>query len=260
MQLPRTELLKGAEYRDTLARVIDLAERAIQQWGVTVSDFLPPPEVEACLAAFANLTEIELLAWGGYAQAERQRILLGHPSQTLIPEQVPLVAVELRGNFLFDPASHRDFLGALLGVGLQREKIGDLMVLKDRGAQVLVVPEVVPVLEALLTQVRTVPIQVVTIPIEQLQIRPPQVTELTTTEASLRLDAVASAGFGLSRSRMTDLINQGEVKVNWRAALQPAKPVKSGDRITLRGKGRLEVGEVMVTAKGRYRIQLRRYS
>ncbi|WP_287130288.1 photosystem II S4 domain protein [Candidatus Cyanaurora vandensis] len=260
MQLPRNELLKGAEFRDTLARVIDLAERALQQWGVCCSDFLPPPELEECLKTFAPLSEVQVLAWGGYPQAERQRLALAHSSQTLTPEQVAVTALEIRGNFLFDPASHRDFLGALLGVGLTRDKFGDLLLVKDRGAQVLVVPEAVQTLETLLVSIRTVPVQVVPIPLEQLQVRPPQVKEMTTTEASLRLDAVASAGFGVSRSRMTELINSGEVKVNWRALLQPAKAVKSGDRITLRGKGRLEVGEVQITPKGRYRIQLRRYS
>ncbi|WP_218081952.1 photosystem II S4 domain protein [Anthocerotibacter panamensis] len=260
MDLPRDELLKGAEFRDTLARMIDLADRALQRWDTTVSDFLPPPEVEEVLGAFSRLTEVQVLAWGGYPQAERQRLVFGHSSVLMETALVPIAAVEIRGNFLFDPASHRDFLGALLGVGLTRDKVGDVLVLKDRGAQVLVVPEVAPSLELLLKSVRTVPVQVRSLSLELLEVRAPQIKELTTTEASLRVDAVASAGFGMSRSRMTDLINSGDVRVNWRAVLQPSRVIKTGDLIALKGKGRLEIGEIQTTQKGRFRIHLRRHS
>jgi RNA-binding protein YlmH len=82
---------------------------------------------------------------------------------------------------------------------------------------------------------------------------------MTTVEASMRLDAIASAGFGVSRSKMTDFISAGDVRVNWKDISQASYQVKSGDLIAVSGKGRLEVGEVMVTKKDRYRIQLTRF-
>lgn len=75
----------------------------------------------------------------------------------------------------------------------------------------------------------------------------------------MRLDAIASAGFGMSRSKMSDLIDSGDVRVNWKDVTQASYQVKSGDLIAVSGKGRLEVGEIMVTKKERYRIQLTRY-
>ena len=75
----------------------------------------------------------------------------------------------------------------------------------------------------------------------------------------MRLDAIASAGFGMSRSKMSDAINRGDVRVNWKETSQSSYNVKSGDLITVRGKGRLEVGEVAITKKQRYRIQLTRF-
>ncbi|HEY9838080.1 MAG TPA: S4 domain-containing protein, partial [Vampirovibrionales bacterium] len=64
---------------------------------------------------------------------------------------------------------------------------------------------------------------------------------------------------GMSRSKMADLINTGDVRVNWKDISQPSYQVKPNDLIAIRGKGRLEVGEVQVTKKERYRIQLTRY-
>jgi RNA-binding protein YlmH len=74
----------------------------------------------------------------------------------------------------------------------------------------------------------------------------------------MRLDAIASAGFGMSRSKMSDAISSGDVRVNWKDITQPSHTVQAGDLIAMRGKGRLEVGEVAITKKQRYRIQLTR--
>ena len=82
---------------------------------------------------------------------------------------------------------------------------------------------------------------------------------MVTTEASLRLDAIASAGFGMSRSKMVDLISSGDVRVNWKEIGQSAHALKAGDLVAIRGKGRLEIGEVAITKKERYRINLTRY-
>jgi photosystem II S4 domain protein len=257
--LPREELLKLAENRDTVARAIDIAEQAIKNWELTVTDFLSPPELAEITGIFNRLTEIKLLPNGGYPQAERQRIGICRTELALEATEVPLLAIEISGNFLFDSATHRDFLGAMLGAGIVREKTGDLIVLGERGAQAIIVPEMLDYLTAALTQVRSVPVKVKPIELSALQIREPKKKEMVTTEASLRLDAIASAGFGLSRSKMVDLVSGGEVRVNWKDVSQPAFQLKAGDLVAVRGKGRLEIGEVMITKKERYRINLTRY-
>ncbi|GAB4364550.1 MAG: photosystem II S4 domain protein [Elainellaceae cyanobacterium] len=257
--LPREELLKGIENRETAVRIIDQAEQAIKTWEVVCTDFLSPPELADVQQMFSRLTEVELAAWGGYPQAERQRAAIARSDLPLDTSQVAVAVLDVSGNFLFDPATHRDFLGAMLGTGIVREKVGDILVLGERGAQAIVVPELVEFLEMNLTQVRSVPVKTRRIDLSELKIREPKKKELTTVEASMRLDAIASAGFGMSRSKMADLINTGDVRVNWREITQASHQVKSGDLIAIRGKGRLEVGDVAVTKKDRYRIQLTRF-
>lgn len=257
--LPREELLKGVENRDSVARVIDRADQAIRTWEVVLTDFFSPPELAEAQQVFSRLTEVQLIAWGGYPQAERQRLGIARSEVPLDQSQVEVVALEIAGNFLFDTATHRDFLGAMLGTGIVREKTGDIIVLGERGAQVIVVPELVDFLAMSLTQVRSVPVKTQRIELSELKIREPKKKELTTVEASLRLDAIASAGFGMSRSKMSELIDGGDVRVNWKEISQASYQVKPGDLIAIRGKGRLEVGEVMVTKKERYRVQLTRY-
>lgn len=257
--LQKEELLKGIENRECVARALDQAEQAIKTWEVTQTDFLSPPELADTLTVFKRLTDVELVAWGGYPQAERQRIAIARSDIPIDSANVNVAAVEIAGNFLFDTASHRDFLGAMLGTGIVREKTGDVIVLGERGAQAIVMPEMVEYLEMSLQQVRSVPVKTQRIELSELKIREPKKKEMTTVEASMRLDAVASAGFAMSRSKMADLIDSGDVRVNWKDVTQASYNVKSGDLIAVTGKGRLEIGEVAVTKKERYRVQLTRY-
>jgi photosystem II S4 domain protein len=257
--LPREELLKGIENREEIARIIDKAEQAFKTWEVVLTDFLSPPVLAEVQQIFGRLTEIEFIAWGGYPQAERQRLGMSRSEIPIDPSQIQVAALDIAGNFLFDPANHRDFLGAILGTGIVREKIGDIIVLGERGAQVIVVPEMAEFLETYLVQVRSVPVKTRRIDLSEIKVRPPQKKELTTVEASTRLDAIASAGFGMSRSKMADAIATGDVRVNWKEVTQASYSVKPGDLISVRGKGRLEVIDVDVTKKQRYRVQLTRY-
>ncbi len=257
--LPREDLLKRVENRDVVARVIDLAEQAIKTWEIVETDFLSPPEIVEIQDIFNRLTEVEIIATGGYPQAERQRLGICRSELPFEASQVPIAAVQIAGNFLFDPPTHRDFLGSMLGCGIVRDKTGDIIVLGEQGAQAIVAPELVEYLELHLTQVRSVPVKTRRIELSELKIREPKKKEMTTVEASLRLDAIASAGFGMSRSKMVDLITSGDVRVNWKDISQSSHALKAGDLVAIRGKGRLEIGEVAITKKERYRINLTRY-
>jgi RNA-binding protein YlmH len=75
-------------------------------------------------------------------------------------------------------------------------------------------------------------------------------------EASLRLDAVASAGFGISRNRIAELIRQGSVRVNWQPISSPSRLLVAGDRVQLEGRGELQLEAVQATKRERWRIEL----
>ena len=257
--LPREEILAKVDNREDIARILDKAEQALKTWEVALTDFLSTPVLIEVQPIFSRLTEIESLPWGGYPQAERQRLGISRSEIPLSQEQIELAALDIAGNFLFDTATHRDFLGAILGTGIVREKIGDIIVLGERGAQVIVVPEMVDFLTTSLVQVRSVPVKTEQIDLSELKIRPPKKKEMTTVEASLRLDAIASAGFGMSRSKMADAISAGDVRVNWKDITQSSHSLQTGDLVSMRGKGRLEVGEIAVTKKQRYRVNLTVY-
>ncbi|GBF97183.1 hypothetical protein Rsub_10044 [Raphidocelis subcapitata] len=229
------------ENRQEVAGILDLAEQAARGWELRWSRFVTPPVAADALAAVSQLAEVSAMAWGGYPQAERCRIVIGR-EELLAPARADpasaldcVAAVDVRGNFMFDPASHRDFLGALLGTGVVREVVGDVLVQGEGGAQVLV---------------RSVPVEARRVALSELRVPPAQ--------ASLRLDAVASAGFRMGRGAMADLIKSGDVRLQWREVKKPSVEVKEGDVISVAGKGRVTIKGVEQNKKGKFVVKYER--
>ncbi len=239
-----------------MAEITPLIDTALKTHTVVHTPFLPPDAVAAALAILNERADVHGQAWGGYPQAERCRLAIAPVDLALDTAPPPLALVRISGNFLFDPATYTDFEAALETAGVK--DYGDILLLGERGAQVILNPEWLPQASQNLQQVRTVPVTVAPCPWEELAVSPPQTKPITTVEASLRLDAVASAGFGISRSKMSEWISNGMVRVNWQVVQQPRHLVKVNDLISIRGKGRLLIQEIQVTKKNRYRIQMER--
>jgi len=256
----RDGVLRGVlpEHRDAVARVVELASAASERWDVALTDFLEPPLCADALLAVGRMAEVEARPWGGYAGAERCRLRLGRPEQLDSEPNDCVALLSVEGQFMFDAASHRDFLGAVLGTGIDRNRVGDILVDGERGAQVLVTPSMAAYLTQSLNQVRSIKVTARQAPLTELRVAAPKADTLRTAEASLRLDAVASAGFRMSRAKMVEAIDGGDVKLNWRGDVKTSTVVKTGDVVSMRGKGRLTIGTIEVTKKERYSIELHR--
>lgn len=230
------------------------------------SDFLTPPAIDDALKALKRLADVGVVVSGGYTKAERCRLSFGH-KEAIFTSTVrdgigfpgAVAALSIAGDFMFDPVTHSDFLGAILSTGISREKIGDILVQGDTGAQIIVVPDLTDYLAASLIQVRKTPVLCRSIPLTDLKVQPLRVKVIKSVEASLRVDALASAGFKISRSKLVELISSGDVRVNWKDVTKNGQSVKTGDVISVHQKGRLEVGDIVTTKKGRYAVELLRY-
>jgi photosystem II S4 domain protein len=279
--LPRPELLRGSRQPQLLEPLIASAETVLRTWQPQWTPFLGGAlreEAEACLG---QLSELTLHSDGGYPGAERRRLLLQRRESSQEPSQLAgelageragelagelpkelageLTGLEISGNFLFDPAEADDLRQALWAAGAAAGALGDVWRLGDRGGQAIVTRDLAQRLHGCQTNVRTVEVRLEARPLAELQlpaVRNPK--RLSTVEASLRLDAVASAGFGLSRARMAELIRQGEVRINWRSVSSPSKELAVGDRVQLAGRGELELEQMALTKRDRWRLTLLR--
>lgn len=260
--LPREELLQSCRQPEAMAPLIGLAEQALRTWEPVWSGFLAADLREEAEGLLAGLSELCLDAEGGWPQAERRCLLLrrseldqaGEP-----PPPPPLTGLIVSGNFLFDPAEPADVRSGLLEAGARDDELGDIWMRGDRGAQLVLQPEAAARLDGTTARVRSVEVRLERADLERLQLpssRSPR--ELTSVEASKRLDAVASAGFGLSRNRMAELIRSGGVRVNWQPITSPSRELGRGDRVRIDGRGELEILEVEPTKRERWRLRMRR--
>lgn len=240
------------------AKLLDLAEGANKSRKYRVSEFLDPHAYNVAEIIAANFENIKLAADGGFANAERVKVafvaedFFGQPDFGMA---YFLVAWDKR----YYDLSHRDILGAFMGTGCKREALGDIVFVPE-GAQLVVEKSLMNYLTGNLTQIGAAPVTLKELAREELLQKEEKVKLINATVADLRLDAVAAAGYGVSRSRMADEIKSLNVKVNWKEAKKAAQPVNAGDVISFRGRGRVEVEEIRgTTKKGRISVTLKRY-
>ena len=262
--------------KDKADQIVEAAERSVVEWTSTTTSFLTPSELNAIELSFKDVVDVKFCSFGGYSQAERQvgafsrqeeyEVELDHSSsggEELLPcddidEIIALIHVE--GNFLLDKAKDTDFRDSILALPfVEPAMVGDILVLGERGCQVLTTSRAAAdVLE--LKQVRTVPVTVRRVELGDLKVRPKSVKELSCVESSTRLDAIGSAGLGVSRAKMVKAIESGQVTVNYKEAKRSNIELKTGDVVLAKNIGRLDVLEIGETRKGKVRANVRKTS
>ena len=252
------KLSASAEERVLLGRLWDSLERSRSRNVPEASGFLSPHEQALARRLLQTLGVQEgFLLWGGYEGAQRQQTHF-LPDWMGGPDESAIRCLRCRFYETEHP-THRDFLGSLMGLGLTREKVGDILV-SPRWADVLVGGSVADHLLREFTRAGRVPLQVEEISLGELRIPAQQVKLLRDTVASLRLDCVLAAGFSVSRGAAADLIRGGKTEVNWMPCDKPDATVEQGDVLTVRGLGKCRLEEVGgQSRKGRTSVTMKRY-
>ena len=139
--------------------------------------------------------------------------------------------------------SHSDYLGALMGLGIKRTVVGDILVRED-GADIIVLSEIADYLMQTFASAGRSHLSLARLPIEALIVPAHETHEIHDTVASLRLDAVLAAAFRLPRGKAADAIRQGLVFVDHLEATKADMPVEEGAELVIRHKGKAILSEV----------------
>ena len=253
------KIAKTPEDRFLLAKLWDKITGAIRKNIPGETAFLSPRELEMARYLFGD--EPGLYAFGGYEDAER-KMLVYLPDyleeSTLYGEDSPLVCLE--GTFFQeDELSHRDILGALMGAGIQRETVGDILVEKGR-CLFFTTQEMAPyILDNLRSAGRTV-LHLKQVPLVGLSLPEPEFQEIRDTLSSLRLDSVISSGFRIGRSLAADYIRSGKAAIDGLPCEKPDKLVSEGSKISVRGLGKVRLYRINgKTKKDRISITIQKY-
>ena len=245
-------------------RMTELSKKAYYKDILTYSDFLDLNEQSklSCLS-FQN-TGITVKTFGGYESAERQMAAFVPDafSYACKPEELayPISCLRIQPlNQKFAEAlTHRDYLGAILNLGVERSKVGDILVSQE-GAYIFCHASMEAFFLDEITRIRHTSVKVTPVYSKE-ELPKPRREEISGTVASPRLDSIIALAFHTSRSSMISYIEGGKVFVNGKNVVSNGYSLKDGDIISVRGKGKFQFGTIKnITKKNRYQVVLYKY-
>ena len=247
----------NSEQEVTLRHLLDLCRKSEKACTWQYSGFLSPAEQDDLLRS-REAAGFSFLLAGGYENAERKILAAGNEAEMGPPDPpVSVIAVRPKSEKYAEELTHRDYLGAILGLGIERSLIGDILVREHR-AWFFCLRSAADMLVSSLTQVRrtTVTAEIARADVPELQ---PRYTPLRVNVASERLDAVIAAFTGLSRGQAEKLFASEKVFVNGRMITDRSVRLKEGDAFSVRGFGKAVYdGIEYETKKSRYMVRLRK--
>lgn len=236
-------------------RFLELARRASLAGRGGYSRFIEPALIPAAKKC-AREADARVEFSGGYPGAER--VVAAFLPWDEEPDY-PIECLDVRWNTKFSSVGHRDLLGAVMGLSIEREVTGDIVLAGDGLAYLFVIKDMADYVMANLESAGRASLK---ISAHQggIVCPEPEGVRQRVTLASQRLDAFVSAGYDLSRSESQKLINAGLVKLNHVPEMRTDAGVNEGDLISVRGHGRMKVEQMLgQTRRGRLAAQVFRY-
>lgn len=209
----------------------------------------------------------DTLYYGGYADAERTAAVFVpkfFSVENIVsffsenPEENPFRLLRIDKD-RFTSLFHRDYLGALMGLGIRREMLGDILV-DENGCFVPCAESIARFFCGQLASAGRASVTAKTVSFDEISCYEEKSEQIYAFVASMRLDNTVSAAFGISRSKAVEAIERGLVFADSVQTLKPDFKVKDGSKLVLRGKGKAVVEETVgESKKGRLRIKIKKY-
>lgn len=268
--MEKKEILRKYSEEDKIliSKVLDKISFTKTKNTVQTTDFLNLYEQEIVTKFLIKTGVNNYILEGGINNSER-KILIIYPERLKEifinnkynkNEYIKVYKIELP-NELKGKYTHKDYLGAIIKLGIKREKIGDI-VFDENGADVLILPEIEKYLKNSINELtRFKKSNIYNINIEQIRMVKQNVEEIKITVPSMRMDTIISELAKTSRNKANEIIySQRRVFINQINETKITKEIKIGDKITIRGKGRFELVEKeKITKNGRIIIKVKHW-
>lgn len=250
------------EEQQVRKRLIELSNLSFRRNITAYSDFLNLNELNILHTTPKNMFPVPYETFGGYHSAERQMVSFLPDALYLSekPDHYPVVPVQIRPlqKKFSESLTHRDYLGAILNLGVERNKIGDIIFLEDE-VVAFIHQHLAEYICEHLQRIRHTSVISETLPLKEFHYAP-RYQEIKGSVASVRLDTLLALAFPQSRSKLTGLISSAKVYVNGRLITSNGYHVKDGDIISVRQMGKFAYkGLLSETKKGRYYVIIHKY-
>lgn len=243
------------EIKLVLSKACDLYTKALNTSKAFFTKFLSPLEFSAIQSRFPK-TELYIKFFGGYDDAER-KVCAFYLYEDFI--SYPITALKFKPKSKNAELSHRDYLGSVLSLGIKREMIGDI-VITDGSAIMFCLDEIADyIIQNLIKIGGTGVIITREDNLENINIKR-DFENISSTVSSMRCDSIVSSALNLARGKADELIEKGQVTLNYEIAKTLHQMIKNGDVLSVRGYGKFRVQtDGKLTRKGRIHINLLKY-
>ncbi|MGN0709973.1 MAG: RNA-binding protein [Anaerovoracaceae bacterium] len=254
------------EDRLVINEALDKIRQCEDRYMPVNSKFLDMHQQSVVRSAVPRDTAARIEFYGGYEEAERA-VMFCLPDYMTLEDAADdafsvIRAVHSEGSQASRtgrPLSHSDYLGSLLGLGIDRAMTGDILV-RDDGCDIIVLKEIADFIEQNFIKAGRSPLHVEQFPLSELRVPESKAEEVHFTVASMRLDNLVSSGFNLSRTKAAEAIKTGLVFVDHQEAFKADMTVGEGAVVNLRHKGKIKISEVGgTTRKGRVSVNVIKY-
>ena len=248
----------GIDEKLLIAKAEDVVSLSEKHYSLRNTDFLTPSEAGVIRKNLPRGFESKQEFFGGYEDAERVMFISYPDYMDSYDKDDIICTIKITGRFT-ESLNHRDYLGSILGLGVKREKIGDILV-SDKQTLVFCSVDIADYITDNLTKIGRYGIKCEKMSTDEVVVPEKETKLITGTVQSVRFDAVLSTALHLSRGKVKELIEGEKASINWTVCTSCSKEMKEGDVFSVRGFGRFKLqGASGVTKKGRYSLEILKY-
>lgn len=237
-----------------LNKIEDLCKRSKNKNIITYTGFLTPTERQIIIKNFSNE---KIIFCGGNNNSERVRAFFLPDYIDEIEKTDYITAFCAR--FSYKELTHRDFLGSILGLGIDRKCIGDIFVF-EKEAYFFVTKDISEYIKINLNKVGSVGVKISEINIDEVKVIEPSFKEINFSVSSLRLDSILAGSIMESREKSVNYIKNGVVLLNYLPCENPSQKVNEDDIFSIKGYGKFKIAEIGgISRRGKTFVKVFKY-
>lgn len=240
------------------SKIQEAAQEAVEHGSMVFLDFYEPAVQMLTEREIARYPGCECSFFGGHEYCERKMLCISPQEKLPADEDFPISCIQIAD--APQSLTHQDILGALMGIGIERDKTGDIH-MKENIIQLFISDPLGEFVSQNLTKINKYDVKAVVVDYDKIMVAEPVFIPMDIIIPSMRLDAVIHTIYKLSRSEASAFIKAQKVKINHQLALKPAANIKVGDVVSVRSKGRFMVEMITgTTKKGNMKLKVKKFS
>lgn len=252
------DFIKDEETRNSVRKIADKVLYVSKNYTVAVTEFTNPYVAELCLPIIKNY-DVKFELFPSYEHGERKVFILYPDYFDGIDHDEYITGLRVNNRSKFKMLNHKDYLGALMSLGIDRNKTGDIYV-HDDYADIILHTDISDYIMFNLDKIGHNKIEVGKIKIEQVNFKEQEHVIVNITSSSMRIDNIVKHIINKSRETASDMVKAGDVKVNWLIEEKVSAEIKENDMLSISRYGRYKISKLSgLTKSGKSKIEIKHY-